>query len=152
MKKYTLFLPFLALVFALTSCSETELRSDMMEVSTCWNIDESTYIDRFENQLGTIRQVTLWVPGTMDETGQTRGEDATEYTVWVIMPDAYPHLMFEACNLPETQRIENRRVSFSGYTLDYHPEVTNFEGVTPFELIEITDGEAGPDADHDWDC
>ncbi len=143
MKKYTI-LPFLLALILLTSCEQTDLRTGMEPIPNCESFDPTESIDFIEGQLGTIREVSFWVPGTpgdFNESGTNlRNDDAIEYKVWIIIPDAYPHMMFEACNLPVAQLIQNRRVSFSGYTLPENPNVTNFEGITPFNLTEITGG------------
>ena len=73
--------------------------------------------------------------------------NATEVKLWVILPDEDPEMILHPCNLPAAQLIQNRRVSFSGQVLEHHPDSSPIEGITPFNLQEITDGVEGPEED-----
>lgn len=123
----------------------------MEEVPACHdlNMDRDNVEGRYDEQMGTIRQVTLWV-NPIDPITQ-KASEPIEYTFWAIFPDNHPDKIFEPCNLPEMQRIPNRRVSFSGHGLYENPNTYNLEGITPFNLTEISDGIEGPSS-HDEDC
>ena len=78
-------------------------------------------------------------------------EGAVNFPVYQVdflekFPEANPDMILQPCNLPEAQRIHNRRVAFSGQALKDHPLET-LEGVTPFNLQEISDGMDGPHSD-----
>lgn len=146
MKKVYLFLPVIALLILFSSCEKQALRSTLEGVPQCMDLDMSrdNVLDRIEGEYGTLREVTLWVPVVHADPTAAKNGETVAHLVWVIMPDAYPDLMFEPCNLPEAQLIHNRRVSFSGHSLLENPYTSGFEGLTPFNLTEITDGVEGP--------
>lgn len=148
MKKYLQLLPLIALLFVLTSCAETNMRMDLEPVLQCADLDESesNLINTYDVQWGTIRQITVWEPAPNGE-GVSNPDKAVSHTVWVILPDGQPDMIYEPCNLPVTQMIENRRVTFTGQAFNESPYTSGLEGFTPFQIIEIMDGEEGPEGE-----
>lgn len=149
MKTYT-FLFLFATLFVLSSCADQQLRTGLESVPECENTDlsASNIGESYTSQLGTIRLISLWVPVTTVGVADNPNDDVKEeHLVWVIMPDAHSDMIFEPCNLPEMQMIEGRRVRFVGQSLNHNVNTTNFEGLTPFNLLQITDGVEGPSED-----
>jgi len=150
MKQSYLFVFAFCLLIGFTACEKQTLRTALEPVPECMDLDFSrdNVLDRYEEEMGTLREMSFWAPAEVDPLTQKEGKPI-EYTLWVILPDAHPDLILEPCNLPEAQLIPNRRISFSGSSLVYNPYVSNLEGVTPFNLTEISDGVSGPDTEAD---
>ena len=155
MKSNSILLSTLLLLglFSFTSCEENTLRLAMEAVEPCNQVDltPENHISDYEAELGTIREITVWLPpATSTAIPTLKNDEPVEHRLWVIMPDAYPEVMLEPCNLPADQLTPNRRISFSGLSLKEQPEVSNLEGITPFMLTEITSVE-DDHQDMTWD-
>ena len=143
---YKLFALFAVVVF-LSSCETHELQREMDAVFACNNVDQTQDNVRgaMESEMGVIREVDFWLPGSGDGT-KTDGEPE-KVTLWVIYPEAFPDMILHPCRLPDAQLIPNREVSFSGILLNNYDDGFELGGVTPFMLTEISGGEEGPDDD-----
>lgn len=152
MKKYLLFLPFIALLVSLSSCEVTGPLLDVEPLPQCEGVRLSpdNVSAEYDIQWGTIREITVWetVPNAEVVTDPAY---AISHTVWVILPDDNPDVILEPCNLPLDQMVENRRVTFTGQALNESPNSSGLEGFTPFNLIELSEGESEHEMD-DFSC
>lgn len=132
-----------------SGCSNQTLEWNLASVPNCWNLDlsDENIEARFEESYGIIQEITFYTPVENGTFTETPGEqEMEEHRIWVILPEDRTDLILQPCNLPEAQRIHNRRVAFSGQALKNH-ELETLEGVTPFNLQAISDGMDGPHSD-----
>ena len=150
-----LFISLLVLPF-LSSCNVREniLIQNMEPVPACEKLDVHGGLDGPDDsvtpeiQFGTIMLLKRRGAPVPADGLPPKAADMQDYRIWVIIPDANPDQILRPCNLPEWQEIHDRKVAFTGIQIEIHPDLIGFEGVTPFNLIEISGGQEEPDP---WD-